>query len=72
MAANKKDNASENKFNSTMGVSIEEYRKIVRENAELKDKEIKYAETIRHLKNQLDIEKKNTRSIRAEKVNFMT
>eukprot|EP00347_Sterkiella_histriomuscorum_P002600 403367516 len=52
-------------------VSIEEYRKIVQENAELKDREIKYAETIRHLKNQIDSEKKNARSLRAEKVNFM-
>lgn len=32
-------------------ISIEEYRKIVRENAELKDKELKYIETIKHLKN---------------------
>ena len=30
---------------------MEEYRKIVRENAELKEKEVKYVETIRHLKN---------------------
>ena len=44
----------------------------MRENAELKDKEVKYVETIRHLKNQIDFEKKNTRTIRAEKVNFMT
>jgi len=52
-------------------VSIEEYRKIVHENAELKEREIKYTETIRHLKNQIDSEKKNARSLRAEKVNFM-
>lgn len=50
---------------------MEEYRKIVRENAELKEREVKYAETIRHLKNQIDSEKKNARSLRADKVNFM-
>ena len=50
---------------------MEEYRKIVRENAELKEKEVKYVETIRHLKNQIDTEKKNARSLRADKVNFM-
>ena len=43
----------------------------MRENAELKEKEFKYTETIRHLKNQIDTEKKNTRGIRADKVNFM-
>jgi hypothetical protein len=32
-------------------VSIEDYRKIIQENAELKEKEVKYVETIRHLKN---------------------
>lgn len=52
-------------------VSVEEYRKVIQENAELKDRELKYAETIRHLKNQIDSEKKNARSLRAEKVNFM-
>jgi hypothetical protein len=52
-------------------VSIDDYRKIVRENAELKEKEIKYVETIRHLKNQIDAEKKNARTLRADKVNFM-
>ena len=51
---------------------MEEYRKVVRENAELKDKELKYIETIRHMKNQSDNEKKNLRSLRAEKVNFMS
>ena len=45
---------------------------MVRENAELKDKELKYIETIRHMKNQSDNEKKNLRSLRAEKVNFMS
>ena len=43
----------------------------MQENAELKDKEVKYVETIRHLKNQIDCEKKNARSLRAEKVNFI-
>lgn len=52
-------------------VSIEEYRKIVKENAELKEREVKYVETIRHLKNSIDSEKKNARSLRADKVNFM-
>ena len=52
-------------------VSIDEYRKLVQENAELKEREVKYAETIRHLKNTIDSEKKNARSLRAEKVNFM-
>ena len=52
-------------------ISIEEYRKIVIENAELKDNELKYVETIKHLKNQIDSEKKNSRSLRADKVNFM-
>ncbi len=51
---------------------MEEYRKIVRENAELKDRELKYAETIKHLKSQIDLEKKNSRSLRADRVNFMT
>jgi hypothetical protein len=32
-------------------VPIEEYRKLVRENAELREKEVKYVDTIRHLKN---------------------
>jgi hypothetical protein len=50
---------------------MEEYRKIVKENAELKEREVKYVETIRHLKNQIDTEKKNARSLRADKVNFM-
>jgi hypothetical protein len=53
-------------------VSMEEYRKIVRENAEFKEKELKYVDTIKHLKNQIDSEKKNTRSLKANKVNFMT
>jgi hypothetical protein len=53
-------------------VPMDEYRKIVRENAELKDKEFKYVETIKHLKNQIDMEKKNARSLRADKVNFTT
>lgn len=51
---------------------MEEYRKIVRENAELKDREMKYVDTIKHLKNQIDSEKKNARCLRADKVNFMT
>jgi hypothetical protein len=63
-------------YNSTASlnnnsISIEEYRKIVKENAELKEREVKYVETIRHLKNQIDSEKKNARSMRADKVNFM-
>jgi hypothetical protein len=44
---------------------------VVSENAELKEREMKYAETIRHLKNQIDAEKKNAKSLRADKVNFM-
>lgn len=51
---------------------MEEYRKVIRENAELKDKEFKYIDTIKHLKNQIDLEKKNSRSLRADKVNFTT
>ena len=51
---------------------MEEYRRVLRENTELKDKEEKYVETIKHLKHQIDLEKKNSRSLRAEKVNFMT
>lgn len=63
-------------YNSTASlnnnsISIDEYRKIVKENAELKEREVKYVETIRHLKNQIDSEKKNARSMRADKVNFM-
>lgn len=50
---------------------MDDYRKIVQENAEIKERELKYAETIRHLKNQIDTEKKNARSLRADKVNFM-
>ena len=42
-------------------VSLDEYRKLVRENAELKEKEVKYVETVRHLKNQIDQEKNNSR-----------
>ena len=53
-------------------MSIEEYRKVVRENAELKDKELKYIDTIKHLKNQIDNEKKNARNLKSEKVNFMS
>ena len=56
----------------TQTVSIEAYRQLVRENAEMKNKELKYAETIRHLKNQLDTERKMARNLRADKVNFMT
>jgi len=52
-------------------IPVDEYRKVVQENAELKERELKYAETIRHLKNQIDQEKKNARSLRADKVNFM-
>lgn len=33
---------------------------------------MKYAETISHLKHQVDVEKKNLRGLRAEKVNFMS
>ena len=51
---------------------MDEYRKIVRENAELKDKEMKYTDTIRHLKSQIELQKKNGRSLIADKVNFMT
>jgi hypothetical protein len=53
-------------------VSLEEYRKVVRENAELKEKELKYVDTIKHLKNTIDNEKKHARSLRADKVNFLT
>jgi len=42
---------SKNTISYNNAVPMEEYRKLLRENAELKDKEIKYAETIRHLKN---------------------
>jgi FtsZ-binding cell division protein ZapB len=52
-------------------IPIEDYRKLVKENADLKEKEVKYQETIRHLKNSMDLEKKNGRSLRAEKVNVM-
>lgn len=52
-------------------VSLEDYQRIVKENAELKAKEHKYVETINHLKSQIDLEKKNTRTLRADKVNFM-
>jgi hypothetical protein len=37
----------------------------------LREKEVKYVDTIKHLKNQIDSEKKNARSLRAEKVNFI-
>ena len=57
--------------NDHQKVPMDDYLKLVRENAELKDKEMKYIETIRHLKNQNDVEKKQMRSLRAEKVNFM-
>lgn len=44
----------------------------MRENAELKEKELKYVDTIKHLKNTIDNEKKHARSLRADKVNFLT
>lgn len=46
--------------------------KLQREVHELKDKESKYIDTIKHLKNQIDNEKKHARVLRADKVNFMT
>ena len=51
---------------------MEEYNRLLKENQELRDKENKYVDTIKHLKNQIDNEKKYARSLRADKVNFMT
>lgn len=53
-------------------VSMEQYQALLKENAELKEKEVKHVDTIRQLKTQLDFEKKGTRNMRAEKVNIMT
>jgi hypothetical protein len=52
-------------------IPIEEYKKLLLENNDLKEREIKYVETVRHLKNQIDSEKKNARTLKADKVNFM-
>lgn len=53
-------------------MSIEDYRKLAKENAELKERELKYVDTIKHLKSSIDVEKKHARSLKADKVNFLT
>ena len=49
-------------------VSYEEYAAILRENAELKERETRYLETIKHVKNQMESDKRKFRNINAERV----
>ena len=51
---------------------MERYLALVKENADLRNREAKHVDTVRQLKGQLDQEHKQLRQMRAEKVNFLS
>ena len=58
--------------NHENSVPMERYLALVKENADLRNREAKHVDTVRQLKGQLDQEHKQLRQMRAEKVNFLS